>query len=51
MSIGEVVKTTPTLGFNVESVNYKKTHFTVWDIGGKHSPVQNEDRENCITNC
>jgi small GTP-binding protein len=24
----------PTIGFNVETVNYQDTRFTVWDIGG-----------------
>ncbi|KAH3758618.1 ADP-ribosylation factor 6 [Pelomyxa schiedti] len=29
------VCTTATLGFNVESINYKKLKFTVWDVGGQ----------------
>merc|ERR1712032_1427627 len=33
--IGEVVTTIPTIGFNVESVEYKNVSFTVWDIGGQ----------------
>lgn len=28
--IGEVVTTIPTIGFNVESVNYKNLNFNVW---------------------
>lgn len=35
LKLGEVVKTVPTIGFNVESVNYKNISFNVWDIGGQ----------------
>jgi len=35
MKLGEVVSTTPTIGFNVETVEYKNLKFTVWDIGGQ----------------
>jgi len=27
--------TIPTIGFNVESINYKNISFTVWDVGGR----------------
>mmetsp|Transcript_1339 Transcript_1339/g.1513 ORF Transcript_1339/g.1513 Transcript_1339/m.1513 type:complete len:182 (-) Transcript_1339:42-587(-) len=37
LKLGKVVKTTPTLGFNVERVNFKTLTFTVWDIGGQES--------------
>jgi len=30
-----VVTTIPTIGFNVETVEYKNINFTVWDIGGQ----------------
>ncbi|KAL7058400.1 hypothetical protein AAHC03_017263 [Spirometra sp. Aus1] len=33
--LGEVVTTIPTIGFNVETVEYKHVKFTVWDIGGQ----------------
>merc|ERR1711939_736844 len=33
--LGEVVITIPTIGFNVETVEYKNLSFTVWDIGGQ----------------
>merc|ERR1711879_267746 len=33
--LGEVVTTIPTVGFNVETVEYKNISFTVWDIGGQ----------------
>lgn len=36
LKLGEVVTTIPTIGFNVESVEYKNISFTVWDIGGQH---------------
>ncbi len=29
----KVVTTIPTIGFNVETVQYKKIEFTVWDVG------------------
>merc|ERR1711862_43094 len=35
LKLGEVVTTIPTIGFNVESVEYKNISFTVWDIGGQ----------------
>jgi len=35
MKFGEVVQTTPTIGFNVETVEYKNLKFSVWDIGGQ----------------
>merc|ERR1712166_867708 len=35
LKLGEVVTTIPTIGFNVETVQYKKIEFTVWDVGGQ----------------
>merc|ERR1712232_550391 len=35
LKLGEVLTTIPTIGFNVESVEYKNISFTVWDIGGQ----------------
>ena len=35
LSIGEVVDTVPTIGFNVETVTYKNLTFNVWDLGGQ----------------
>ena len=35
LKLGEVVTTIPTVGFNVETVEYKHISFTVWDIGGQ----------------
>jgi len=35
LKLGEVVTTIPTIGFNVETVEYKHISFTVWDVGGK----------------
>ncbi|KAJ3287599.1 hypothetical protein HDU76_007798 [Blyttiomyces sp. JEL0837] len=34
LKLGELVKTIPTNGFNIEDVQYKNLNFTVWDIGG-----------------
>ncbi len=36
LKLGKVSQTTPTIGFNVETVNYKNVNFTVWDVGGQH---------------
>jgi len=35
LQLGEVVHTIPTIGFNVETIQYKKVDFTVWDVGGQ----------------
>merc|ERR1712109_382689 len=35
LRLGEVVTTIPTIGFNVETVQYKNINFTVWDVGGQ----------------
>ncbi|XP_033751347.1 ADP-ribosylation factor-like protein 1 [Pecten maximus] len=37
LQVGEVVTTIPTIGFNVETVNYKNLKFQVWDLGGQTS--------------
>lgn len=34
---GEVTQTTPTIGFNVETVKYHNIEFQVWDLGGQSS--------------
>jgi len=34
LKLGEVVTTIPTIGFNVETLQYKSTTFTTWDVGG-----------------
>merc|ERR1711937_425901 len=35
LKLGEVVNTIPTIGFNVETVEYKNISFNVWDIVGQ----------------
>ena len=35
LKLGEVVNTIPTIGFNVETVEYKNISFHVWDVGGQ----------------
>lgn len=37
LQVGEVVTTIPTIGFNVEQVQYKNLKFQVWDLGGQTS--------------
>lgn len=33
LKLDENVTTIPTIGFNVETVQYKKINFTMWDVG------------------
>ncbi|XP_061825114.2 ADP-ribosylation factor 4-like isoform X2 [Nerophis lumbriciformis] len=35
LKIGEIVTTIPTIGFNVETVEYQNISFTVCDVGGQ----------------
>jgi ADP-ribosylation factor protein 1/Arf/Sar family protein len=35
LKLGEVHETVPTIGFNVETVQYKNVKFNVWDVGGQ----------------
>ena len=35
LKLGEVVSSVPTIGFNVETVEFQKVKFTVWDVGGQ----------------
>ena len=35
LKLGEVQNTIPTIGFNVEQVEYCNISFTVWDVGGQ----------------
>ncbi|CAE8642509.1 unnamed protein product [Polarella glacialis] len=34
LNLAEVVTVIPTIGFNVETVEYKNIHIVVWDVGG-----------------
>src|SRR3569623_842125 len=33
MKLEETIQTTPTVGFNVETLNIKNINMTVWDVG------------------
>ncbi|KAJ7569309.1 hypothetical protein O6H91_01G071800 [Diphasiastrum complanatum] len=35
LKLGKNIDTNPTIGFNVETVEFKNMSFTVWDVGGK----------------
>jgi len=35
LMLGELVTAIPTVGFNVETVEYKNIKFTMWDVGGQ----------------
>ncbi len=36
LKLNEDITTIPTIGFNVESVNYKNIQMTIWDVGGQY---------------
>ena len=35
LKLGEVLTTIPTIGFNVETIEYKGLKMTSWDVGGR----------------
>ncbi len=35
LQLGNAVRTTPTVGFNLETLTYKNITFQVWDLGGQ----------------
>src|SRR3990167_11320358 len=35
LKLGEVLNSVPTIGFNVEQVEFKNIKFNVWDVGGQ----------------
>ena len=35
IKMNETVKTIPTIGFNVETMEYKRLKITMWDVGGQ----------------
>lgn len=35
LKLDAVLKTIPTIGFNVETVKYKSLNMTIWDVGGQ----------------
>ncbi|CAD2221781.1 Arf/Sar family, other [Angomonas deanei] len=35
LHLGDVVSTVPTVGFNLETLEYKNLSFEVWDLGGQ----------------
>jgi small GTP-binding protein len=35
LKLGEHIKTITTIGFNVESLEYKGFHMNIWDVGGQ----------------
>jgi small GTP-binding protein len=36
LKLGERVTTIPTIGFNVETIEYRGFNMNVWDVGGQH---------------
>jgi GTPase SAR1 family protein len=48
LKLGEVVTTIPTIGFNVETVEYKNISFTVWDVGGQDKVTNDESEQTAI---
>lgn len=53
LKLGEIVTTIPTIGFNVETVEYKNISFTVWDVGGqdKIRPLWRHCKSNQLELC
>ena len=39
LKLGEIVTTIPTIGFNVETVEYKNISFTVWGAARRSNPA------------
>jgi len=37
LKLSEVVTTIPTIGFNVEEIQFQNLNMTVWDVGGQES--------------
>src|SRR3990167_5165527 len=35
LKLGEIVTTAPSIGFNVETVQYKRINLDTWDVGGE----------------
>jgi small GTP-binding protein len=35
LKLGEYVTSVPTIGFNVEQVEFQKVKFAIWDVGGQ----------------
>jgi ADP-ribosylation factor protein 1 len=35
LKLGETITTVPTIGFNLESIEYKNVSLTIWDVGGQ----------------
>jgi len=35
LKLGEAITSIPTIGFNVETVEFRNISFTVWDVGGQ----------------
>ena len=35
LKLNEIVTTIPTIGFNVEEVQFHNLHMTIWDVGGQ----------------
>ena len=36
LKLGEFVPTIPTIGFNVETLEFRNVKITLWDVGGQH---------------
>lgn len=35
LKLNELVTTIPTIGFNVDRIEYRNINFTIWDVGGQ----------------
>ena len=50
LQVSEVVTTIPTIGFNVETVQYKNLKFQVWDLG-EHVAARSFVSSHCRSRC
>ncbi|KAL2505193.1 ADP-ribosylation factor A1B [Abeliophyllum distichum] len=52
LKLREIFTTIPTIGFNVETAEYKNISFTVWDVGGQDKGlifvVDSNDRDRVV---
>ena len=37
MKLGEVVQSVPTIGFNVDTIEFKNCKLNIWDVGGQYT--------------
>jgi small GTP-binding protein len=46
LKLGDITYSIPTIGFNVETVEYRKVKFTSWDLGGSGVQIRKHFYQN-----